>query len=109
MGYDPAGNDAGADEMAAAVGPGGAGGEEEGDGQRPAKRARKVKPYLPNVGTANYAYLVVLYLVSGWCCGCRAVKVVLHVCCSGCSLIISDVLGCTPDQQHAAVRHCISR
>jgi hypothetical protein len=37
----------------------------DGDDARPAKRARKAKPYVPQVGTANYAFLVLLYVVGG--------------------------------------------
>lgn len=32
-------------------------------GARPAKRARKQKEYVPGVGTANYAFLITLYMV----------------------------------------------
>lgn len=41
--------------------------EEEENGGRAGpkvKRARAPKEYVPNVGTANYAFLIVLYMVS---------------------------------------------
>eukprot|EP00983_Pelagomonas_calceolata_P004466 145219-Pelagomonas_calceolata.AAC.5 len=43
-------------------------GEKDGDGegdQPKPKKARAVKEYVPKVGSANYAFLVVMYMVSG--------------------------------------------
>ena len=47
--------------------PGGSGqAAEEDAGERPKKRAKKQKEYFPSVGSANYAFLIILLKVQSY-------------------------------------------